>query len=230
MLPTATRSNISEYVRCTSSQSTHLWTPITAAFGTLFSPLGPPKNSCWTDSGAVSRFYENRRIKVLLLKNSSPRRWGARFLQYCRPLPAIFIVFAPRWWLKIHGFHLFFNTFANWTIFVGVVRRSNGRSLKNSKSKKTLATAVSSCFFKVHHAFFSLVSSFFLPVSHFFIFSTPLTSPQEGPGGGARDAPRPDDFISQKHAPCLSRKQNPEICPGNEREARSTSIHLKLPL
>ena len=111
MLPTAARSNISEYVRCTSSQCTHLWTPITAAFGTLFSPLGPPKNSCWLDSGAVSRFYENRCIKMLLLKNSSPRRWGARFLQSCRPLPAIFNIFASHWWLKIHCFPFVFQCF-----------------------------------------------------------------------------------------------------------------------
>ena len=111
MLPTAARSNISEYVRCTSSQSTHLWTPITAAFGTLFSPLGPPKNSCWTDSGAVSRFYENRRIKVLLLKNSSPLQRQAVFLQSCRPLQAICNIFASPWWLKINCFPFVFQYF-----------------------------------------------------------------------------------------------------------------------
>ena len=148
MLPTATRSNISEYVRCTSSQSTHIWTPITAAFGTLFSPLGPPKNSCWTDSGAVSRFYENRRIKMLLLKNSSPRRWEADFLQYCRSLQQSRASFHRFGGSKSIVFHLFFNTFANWTIFVGVVRRSNGRSLKNSNLKKNACHCSAELFFQ----------------------------------------------------------------------------------
>ena len=116
-------------------------------------------------------------------------------------------------------FHLFFNTFANWTIFVGVVRRSNGRSLKNSKLKKNACHCSAELFFQSTPR--KIVTFFFIfssCVSLFHLFNA-FTSPQEGPGGGARGAPRPDDFISQKHAPCLSRKQNPETCLSNEREA-----------
>ena len=114
-------------------------------FWSLFLPPGPPKNSCRLQCGAVLRFFWNRCIKVLFRKNSSPPRWGAVFLQYCRPLPAIFNVFASHWWLKINSFPFVFNTFESWLIFVGVVRRSSGRSCKNSNLKKQLAIAAPSC-------------------------------------------------------------------------------------
>ena len=85
LLLAAVGSTFSKSFRGMSSQSTHLLTTILSNLCT-FSPLGPPKNSCLLEWGAVLRFYEIRCIKVLRLKNSSPRPWGSVFLQYCRPL------------------------------------------------------------------------------------------------------------------------------------------------
>ena len=148
---------------------------------------------------------------MLLLKNSSPRRWGADFLQYCRSLQQSRASFHRFGGSKSIVFHLFFNTFANWTIFVGVVRRSHGRSLKNSKLKKNACHCSAALFFhSTPRKFLTFFFIFSSCVSLFHLFNA-FTSPQEGPGGGARGAPRPDDFISQKHAPCLSRKQNPVL-------------------
>ena len=45
VLPAAARSNISESVRCMSSQSTHLLTTIISSFGTFFHPLDPLKTA-----------------------------------------------------------------------------------------------------------------------------------------------------------------------------------------
>ena len=101
---------------------------------------------------------------------------------------------------------LFFNTFENWTIFVGVVRRINGRQLKNNNFKqKRLGTAVPSCFFKVHHANFSLFSSFLLPVSHFFIFSTPLRRLKRGQEGGPGALPDPTTLCTPKSAKTIEK-------------------------
>ena len=104
-------AQFSKSPRGMSSQSTHLVTTILPSFGTCFSPLGPPKNSCRLRCGAVLRFYENRCIKMLFLKNSSPRPWGAVFLQSRRPLQQSLTLVASLWWLKIHGFPLGFLIF-----------------------------------------------------------------------------------------------------------------------
>ena len=214
MLPTATRSNISEYVRCTSSQSTHLWTPITAAFGTLFSPLGPPKNSCRLQCGAVLRFSDNRYIKVLLLKNSSPLQRQAVFLQSCRPLQQSRASFHRLGGSKSIVFHLFFNTFANWTIFVGVVRRSNGRSLKNSNLKKNACHCSAELFFQSTPrkclTFFFIFFFLCLTFSSFQRLYVASRGARSRRGGQGRSQTR-RLYVPQKHAPCLSRKQNPEI-------------------
>ena len=71
--------------------------------------------------------------------------------------------------------------------------------------KKTLATAVPRCFFKVHHANFSLFSSFFLPVSHFFIFSTPLRRLKRGQEGGPGALPDPTTLCTPKSAKSIEK-------------------------
>ena len=123
---------------------------------------------------------------MLLLKNSSPLQRQAVFLQYCRPLQQSRASFHRLGGSKSIVFHLFFNTFANWTIFVGVVRRSHGRSLKNSNLKKNACHCSAALFFqstpRTFLTFFSICSSC---VSLFHLFNA-FTSPQEGPGGGAQ--------------------------------------------
>ena len=120
VLPAAARSNISESVRCMSSQSTHLLTTIISSFWHILSPLGPHKNSCLLEWGAVLRFCENRCIKVLLLENSLALQRQAVFLQSCRPLQQSLTSLDPVGGSKSVVFHWFFTTFENWAIFVGV--------------------------------------------------------------------------------------------------------------
>ena len=131
-----------------------------------------------------------------------------------------FNIFASLWWLKICRFPLVFSLLLKSGRFgLELCEEVMEDQVRNSTFKKQLGAAMPGCFFKVHHAMFSLFSSFFLPVSPFFIFSAPLTSPQGGSGREDQNRAPPQNFISQNHAPRLSRKHYFKICLGKEREA-----------
>ena len=131
-----------------------------------------------------------------------------------------FNIFASLCWLKICRFPMVFSLLLKSGRFgLELCEEAMENHIKSNNFKKPLGAAVPSCFFKVSHATSSLFSSFFLPVSSFFIFSKPLPSPQGGSGREDQNRAPPQNFISQKHAPRLSRKHFFKTCLSNEREA-----------
>ena len=107
---------------------------------------------------------------MLFRKNSSPRRWGAVFLQYCRPLPAIFNVFAPPWWLKIHCFPFVFQYFCELDDFCWRCTKKSWKILeKQQVEKKRLPLQCRAVFSK----YTTQISHFFL---HFFFLCLTFSS------------------------------------------------------
>ena len=168
--------------------------------------------------------------KTVVLEKQLPTAAASCFSTILSSSSTIFNLFSSLWWLKIHRFPLGFSVLLKIGRFLVVLcEKVMEDHVKNSERGKQLPAAAASCFFKLNPTFLHLFhTSFFIfcsfvSIFHFFHhfwdhFGTSIFGPKWGFKSGK--------LKDQKCASRCSQKQNREICPGNEREARFPCIYM----